>query len=52
MTGLALNPAYLAIVRLLARQAVRSHLTPQLQQPRAIESKRSNRAVQSAPAKR
>ncbi len=52
MTGIALNPAYLAIVRLLAHQAVRSHLTPQPMQPRAIEAKRSNRAVQSTPAKR
>lgn len=52
MTARALNPAFLAIVRLLAMQAVRSHLTPQTQQPRAIEVKRSNRAVQSAPTKR
>lgn len=52
MTMLALNPAFLAIVRLLARQAVRSHLTPQPQRPRVIEAKRSNRAVQSAPPKR
>lgn len=52
MTTTALNPAYLAIVRLLARQAVRGHLTPRPQQPRAIEAKRSNRAVQSASAKR
>ena len=52
MMALALTPAYLAIVRLLARQAVRSHLTPQTQQPRAIEAKRSNRPVQSGPAKR
>lgn len=52
MTILALSPPYLAIVRLLARQAVRSHLTPQPQQPRAIEAKRSNRPVQSVSAKR
>jgi hypothetical protein len=52
MTGHALNPAFLAIIRLLALQAVRGHLTPQPQQPRAFEAKRSNRAVQSAPTKR
>lgn len=51
MTAAALNPSYLAIARLLARQAVRSHLTRQPQQTRDIEPKRSNRPVQTAPPK-
>lgn len=52
MTMLVLSPAYLAIVRLLAREAVRSHMAGQTLQPQAIAPKRSNRPVQSVPPKR
>lgn len=46
----ALNNSHLAIVRLLARQAVQSHLTRQGQTQRGNPADRSNRPVQSQPA--
>lgn len=45
-----INQSHLAIVRLLARQAVQSHLTRQSQTKRGNPSDRSNRPVQSQPA--
>ncbi|CAI06394.1 hypothetical protein ebA531 [Aromatoleum aromaticum EbN1] len=48
----ALTPAHLALIRLIARQAVRDHLTPQRKKPRGMEPERSNRAVQSRRATR
>lgn len=43
-----IGPSYIALARLLARQAVRDHLTQKPQTPCAICGKRSKRPVQSA----
>ncbi len=46
-----MNISQMAIIRLLARQAVSQHLTPKTQQPCGSQSDRSNHPVQSKPAK-
>lgn len=48
-TNTALDDSHLAIVRLLARQAVQSHLTRQSQGQRGNQADRPNRPVQSKP---
>lgn len=44
----SLSQSHFTIARLLARQAVRAHLTQKTKAPCAIGGKRSNRPVQSA----
>jgi hypothetical protein len=47
-----LSRAQLALIRIIARQAVKAHLTTQRQQQRDVEPECSNRAVQPMPASR
>ncbi len=48
-SGIEMAPELLILIRLLARQAVRSHLAGQTQLHREMQVKRSNPPVQSAP---